>query len=144
MKREIKLIENLINKTKNVNKESKYYALLESLKYSFEQLKEIGANEKVLIFTESARTQQFLYKALKEDGYKDILLFNGSNSNEDSKIIYDEWISQAENADKAKNSRTLNMRSAIIDKFSKTSKILISTEAGAEGLNLQFCSLIIN
>ena len=144
LNREIKLIKDLISKTNNISRESKYYTLLESLKYAFEHLKEIGANEKVLIFTESTRTQEFLYKSLKEDGYEDILLFNGGNKNEESKKIYDEWISKPENADKINNTRSINMRSAIIDKFSKDGKILISTEAGAEGLNLQFCSLIIN
>lgn len=142
--REINLIKELIDKTNNVSKESKYFTLLESLKYAFEHLKEIGANEKVLIFTESTRTQEFLYKSLKEDGYKDILLFNGSNKNDDSKLIYDEWVSRPENSDKVNNARSINMRSAIIDKFSRDGKILISTEAGAEGLNLQFCSLLVN
>lgn len=142
--REIDLIKELIDKTNNVSKESKYFTLLESLKYAFEHLKEIGANEKVLIFTESTRTQEFLYKSLKEDGYEDILLFNGSNKNDDSKLIYDEWISRPENSDKVNNARSINMRSAIIDKFSRDGKILISTEAGAEGLNLQFCSLLVN
>lgn len=144
LEREIALVSELISKTKKISKESKYYALLESLKYSFKHLKEIGANEKVLIFTESTRTQDFLYKALKEDGYDNILLFNGGNKNEDSKKIYDEWLERPENADKKENARSVNMRSAIIDKFSKDGEILISTEAGAEGLNLQFCSLIVN
>ncbi len=141
---EINLIENLITKVDNVKKESKYFTLLESLKYSFSHLKEIGANEKVLIFTESTRTQEFLYKSLKEDGYEDILLYNGSNNTDELNKIYTEWLNRPENVDKKQNDRSMNMRAAIIDKFSKDGKILISTEAGAEGLNLQFCSLIIN
>ena len=36
------------------------------------------------------------------------------------------------------------MRQAIIDYFREEGKILIATGAGAEGLNLQFCSMVIN
>lgn len=142
--REIDLIKNLLEKTKNISKESKYYALLNSLQYSFESLKRIGANEKVLIFTESKRTQDFLYKSLLDDGYKDILLYNGSNNDDVSKKIYDEWINRPENSDKKNNNKSVNMRAAIIDRFKTDGKILIATEAGSEGLNLQFCSLVIN
>lgn len=144
LNREIYLIKNLLEKTKNISKESKYYALLNSLKYSFDFLSDIGANEKVLIFTESKRTQDFLYQSLLEDGYDNILLFNGSNNDEISRNIYDEWINRPENYDKQNNNRSVNMRTAIIDKFKSDGKILIATEAGAEGLNLQFCSLVIN
>lgn len=144
LNREIDLIKDLLIKIQNISKESKYYALLHSLKYSFESLRNLGANEKVLIFTESKRTQDFLYNNLIEDGYNDILLFNGSNNDEISKNIYDEWINRPENTDKQNNNRSVNMRTAIIDKFKTDGKILIATEAGAEGLNLQFCSLIIN
>lgn len=144
LNREIDYINSILSKTKVIKKESKYFALLESLKYSENQLKNLGANNKVLIFTESTRTQKFLYESLMNDGFEDISLFNGSNNDEESNKIYNEWISRPENADKKNNTKSLNMRSAIIDKFSKDGKILIATEAGAEGLNLQFCSMIIN
>lgn len=144
LNKEINYIESMIEKTNNIQKESKYDALLNSLNYSFSHLKDIGANEKVLIFTESRRTQDFLYESLKNDGYEGVLLYNGSNNDNQSKEIYDEWISRPENKDKINNNRNLNMRSAILDKFKTDGTILISTEAGAEGLNLQFCSLVIN
>ena len=141
---EIEYVKSMIKKTDGIKKESKYNALLNSLTYSFSHLKEIGANEKVLIFTESRRTQDFLYEALKCDGYDGVLLYNGSNNDEESKKIYNEWISRPENAEKRTNNKDLNMRSAILDEFKNNGTILISTEAGAEGLNLQFCSLVIN
>ena len=61
-----------------------------------------------------------------------------------AKRIYNEWINRPENAEKSTNNKDLNMRSAILDEFKNNGTILISTEAGAEGLNLQFCSLVIN
>ena len=141
---EIQYVKSMILKADKIKKESKYDALLNSLNFSFSHLKEIGANEKVLIFTESRRTQDFLFEALKEDGYDGVLLYNGSNNDEESKRIYNEWISRPENSEKNTNNKNLNMRSAILDEFKNKGTILISTEAGAEGLNLQFCSLVIN
>jgi hypothetical protein len=41
-------------------------------------------------------------------------------------------------------SKTADMRSALVDYFREQGRIMIATEAGAEGINLQFCSLIIN
>jgi adenine-specific DNA-methyltransferase len=36
------------------------------------------------------------------------------------------------------------MRSALVDYFREQGQIMIATEAGAEGINLQFCSLVVN
>ena len=36
------------------------------------------------------------------------------------------------------------MRSALVDYFREEGQIMIATEAGAEGINLQFCSLVVN
>jgi adenine-specific DNA-methyltransferase len=36
------------------------------------------------------------------------------------------------------------MRSALVDYFREQGRIMIATEAGAEGINLQFCSLVVN
>ncbi|MBQ7798615.1 MAG: DEAD/DEAH box helicase [Clostridia bacterium] len=144
LNQEIEKVKLIIAKAKLVKDESKYGTLKESLAYAFKHLSQLGAEEKVIIFTESRRTQEYLYKSLERDGYDNILLFNGVNNDKISSEIYDEWINKPSNADKVNNTRSVNMRSAIIDKFKESGKILIATEAGAEGLNLQFCSLLIN
>ena len=144
LENEISNLDEIIQMADSVQNESKYYALLDALEYSFEHLKQLGAEEKVLIFTESRRTQDYLYESLKKDGYTDILLYNGSNNSEESKKIYNDWINKEQNQDKVNTNKSINMRSAILDKFKNDGKILIATEAGAEGLNLQFCSLVIN
>ena len=41
-------------------------------------------------------------------------------------------------------SKTADMRSALVDYFRDQGQIMIATEAGAEGINLQFCSLVVN
>lgn len=144
LKSEINNLTNIIQLAQKVKVESKYLALRDAMGYGITFLKELGANEKVLIFTESRRTQNYLYESLIEDGYDEVLLFNGSNNDEISLKIYEEWCKKPENQEKLNNSKSINMRQAIIDYFKEKGKILIATGAGAEGLNLQFCSMVIN
>ena len=141
---EIERIKKIINLAQSIKVESKYIALKEALDYSFKHLRKLSANEKVIIFTESKRTQEFLKKQLIDDGYTGVLTYNGSNADEESRNILKEWENKSGNADKLNNSKTVNMRTAILEKFEQGGSILIATEAGAEGLNLQFCSLVIN
>lgn len=141
---EIERIRAIINQAKSIKTESKYIALKEALEYSFSHLKTLGANEKVIIFTESKRTQDFLRDELIRDGYKGVLTYNGTNADETSRNILKEWESKSGNVEKLSNSKSVNMRVAILEKFEQDGSILIATEAGAEGLNLQFCSLVIN
>lgn len=144
LKKEINNLTNIIQLAQKVKVESKYLALRDAMDYGIKFLKELGANEKVLIFTESRRTQNYLYESLVNDGYDEVLLFNGSNNDEISLKIYEEWCAKPENQEKLNNSKSINMRQAIIDYFRTKGKILIATGAGAEGLNLQFCSMVIN
>lgn len=144
LKKEINNLTNIIQLAQKVKVESKYLALRDAMDYGIKFLKELGANEKVLIFTESRRTQNYLYESLINDGYDEVLLFNGSNNDEISLKIYKEWCAKPENQEKLNNSKSINMRQAIIDCFKTKGKILIATGAGAEGLNLQFCSMVIN
>lgn len=41
-------------------------------------------------------------------------------------------------------SRTADMRAALVDYFREQASIMIATEAAAEGINLQFCSMVVN
>ena len=144
LKAEINNLTNIINEAKSVKIESKYIALREAIDAGFEHLKSLGAEEKILIFTESRRTQEYVYKSLIADGYEGVLQFNGSNNDAKANEIYEEWCALPENKEKLNNSRSVNMRQAIIDRFRTNGKILIATGAGAEGLNIQFCSMVVN
>lgn len=126
-------------------KNSKGEALLTALKKGFEMTAELGAKKKAIIFTESTVTQNYLLKLLSESGYADkIVLFNGSNNDEKSKQIYTAWIKANKDTDKITGSKTADTRAAIIEYFRDEAEIMIGTEAAAEGVNLQFCSLLIN
>ena len=72
------------------------------------------------------------------------VLFNGTNKDDKSKEVYQEWLSKNKYTDKITGSKTADLRAALVEYFKKEAEIMIATEAGAEGVNLQFCSLIIN
>ena len=120
--------------------------LLVALNKGFEKLKEIGGNQKSIIFTESRRTQTYLFELLESNGFKGkVALFNGTNNDEQSKLIYKSWLEQNRNSDKITGSKPVDIRAALVDHFkSDDCQILLATEAAAEGINLQFCSMLVN
>lgn len=145
IKQEIAELEDFAKLATSITHNAKGKALLKALDIAFEKTKELGAAQKAIIFTESRRTQDYLLRLLADSQFADgIVLFNGTNTDERSKNIYRQWIMQHEGTDRVTGSRTADMRSAIVDYFRDHAKIMIATEAGAEGINLQFCSLIVN
>lgn len=128
-----------------IRKNSKAEQLFVALEKGFDELHRLGANKKALIFTESRRTQDFLYNILEARGYKDqVVLFNGVNNDPKSRDIYKTWLERNKNSDKITGSPTADKRAALVDDFKNNATIMIATEAAAEGINLQFCSLIVN
>lgn len=119
--------------------------LFTALDQGFTKLEEVGANKKAIIFTESRRTQEYLFNLLEEQGYKGkVLLFNGSNNDERSRQVYKSYKARHAGSDKLTGSKTADMRQALVEHFRDDAEIMIATEAAAEGINLQFCSMIVN
>lgn len=130
---------------KKIRKNSKAEQLFTALERGFQALESLGANQKVLIFTESRRTQDFVYSLLESRGYANkVVKFNGSNSDSKSKEIYSAYLKKHKGTDVLTGSMTADKRAAIVDYFKDEATIMIATEAAAEGINLQFCSLVIN
>ena len=143
LKREIETVEGFIDKARHIKEESKAKALLIALEQSFDKLREMGANRKALIFTESTKTQAYLREFLEANGYDGkVVLFNGKASEPQTNDIYKRWCEA--HPDKVSGIKAADRRAAIVDYFQNEAEIMIATEAAAEGLNLQFCSLIIN
>ena len=104
-----------------------------------------GGARKAVIFTESVRTQTYLAQLLAEAGFAgQIALMNGSNADPASQTIYAEWKARHTGTDKISGSKSADMKAAIVEAFRDEKTILIATESGAEGINLQFCSLVVN
>ena len=139
---DLQQIYDLANSIKDNNKGE---CLLKALEVGFQKMTELGANRKALIFTESRRTQEYLFELLEANGYKgQIVLFNGSNNDERSKQIYKNWLAVNERTGRISESKSANRRQAIVDYFRNKASIMIATEAASEGINLQFCSFIAN
>ena len=124
---------------------AKGQALLMALGKAFAELERLGAHRKALIFTESRRTQDYLLALLEQSPYAgQTVLFNGTNSSDQATRIYQDWLHRHAGTDRITGSRTADTRAALVEHFKQSASIMIATEAGAEGINLQFCSLVIN
>lgn len=143
LEKEISIIDDFIVKAQAIKNESKTQALIKALKKAFKKLEEQGAEQKALIFTESTKTQTYLRDYLEANGYSGrIVLFNGKASEPQTNDIYKNWCNK--HPDKVSGIKAADRRAAIVDYFQNKADIMIATEAAAEGLNLQFCSLVIN
>lgn len=130
---------------KSIKTNAKGENLLTALKKGFEETEKRGGKRKAVIFTESRRTQDYLFKLLSNNGYaRRIVFLNGSNNDEESKRIYKEWLERHKGEDKISGSRQADIKAAVVEEFKDRASILIGTEAAAEGINLQFCSLLVN
>ena len=116
------------------------------MKRGLAEAKSKGGREKAIIFTESTRTQEYVRSILESIAhYKSkVVLFNGSNNDAKSKEIYQNWLKKHAGTDHISGSKTADMRAALVEYFHDEAIIMIATEAAAEGINLQFCSLVIN
>ena len=119
LEKEIQTIKNLIERAKEIvlaEKEIKLNALKQSLKTLADKYLEME-DKKILIFTESRDTLDYLTKKIRDWGYKTNVIHGGMKLEERVK------------AEKV---------------FKTDTQILVATEAAGEGINLQFCHLMIN
>lgn len=143
--KEIIELEQYRNLARQIKEESKANKLLDALSLSFEKIKALGGKRKALIFTESRRTQYFLKNYLESHGYANkIVCFNGTNTSEETNMIYRLWLQEYAGTSRVSGSTAIDKKQAIVDYFNNNAEIMIATEAGAEGINLQFCSLVVN
>ena len=142
--KEIEELKSYRTLARKIQQNAKGKALLVVLGKAFAKVKRLGGERKAIIFTESCRTQKYLQELLAKEYGGQIVLLNGSNKDSESKRIYQEWLRSHEGSDKISGAKTADMKAAIIEEFKNKAMILISTESGAEGVNMQFCSLLIN
>lgn len=142
---EIDELQLLADQARRIGVDSKSQALLKALEIGFEQMSTTGAARKALVFTESRRTQDYLKAYLESQGYEgQVVLFNGSNGGPESRAIYERWVERNRDTGRVSGSRAVDVRTALIEHFRDDATILLATEAAAEGINLQFCSLVVN
>lgn len=142
---ELQKLKEYADLAKSITNNAKGDNLLIALQKGFDKIEERGGQRKAVIFTESRRTQEYLLRLLTDNGYEgNIVFLNGANSDEISKRIYAEWKERHKSDGVLSGSRQADMKASVVEEFRDRSSILIGTEAAAEGINLQFCSLIVN
>ena len=152
LKREMAELREFHALAKSILKNSKGEVLLTALRNGFSaaakaQTVQGGATlqKKAVIFTESRRTQAYLFDLLNGTEFAGrVMVFNGTNNDPTSKAIYQRWLSQHAGTDRISGSPSADIRAALVENFRDTATILIATEAAAEGINLQFCNLVVN
>lgn len=142
---ERKLLEGIKELAESITHDAKGDHLIKALDEGFKIVTDNKGSRKAVIFTESTRTQEYVLDLLNEGGYKgQVVLLNGSNKDNISKCIYAEWKERHKGDGSITGSRDADMKAAIVEEFRDRASILIGTEAAAEGINLQFCSLVVN
>lgn len=145
MKEEVETLKEFSSLAKSIVRNSKGEVLLTALHRGFDEARKRGSSEKAIIFTESRRTQEYLREILESTEFAGkIVLFNGTNTDPHSKAIYERWLARHAGTDRVSGSPTSDKRAALVDYFRDEAVIMIATEAAAEGINLQFCSLVVN
>jgi superfamily II DNA/RNA helicase len=145
LKAEIEELTRYRDLAASIQTNAKGKALLDSLPGVLEEIVGKGGQRKAVIFTESVRTQGYLRDLLEANGFEgQTVILNGSNSDKDSGAVYRAWLDKHRGTEAVSGSKTADMKAAIVDAFRNDRTILIATESGAEGINLQFCSLLIN
>jgi hypothetical protein len=128
-----------------IGTDTKTTALLQALGVGFKAMAHTGAQRKALVFTESRRTQDYLQRYLQENGYAgQVATFSGTNKGPQAASVYANWLTRNQGTGRISGSRDIDIRAALIEHFRDDATILIATEAAAEGVNMQFCSLVIN
>jgi len=146
---EIDELDRLHAWAQGIGTDTKTTALLQALDVGFNAMADMqtggAAQRKALIFTESRRTQEYLKRFLEQNGHAGkVVLFSGTNSGPEASNIYERWLTANQGTGRISGSRDIDIRTALIEHFRDDADILIATEAAAEGVNMQFCSLVIN
>jgi len=142
---EIEVIKSFISRAKYIKVDGKTKEILKAIETGFAEMEKAGAYRKVIIFTESRKTQDYLKEYFDNNGLKGkVVTFSGTNNSSETQEIYKRWLSENTGSDKVTGSAAVDKRTALLDHFKNNAEVMIATEAAAEGVNMQFCSLLIN
>jgi len=140
---ELTELQHLTARAEAISYNQKGAALLYALPTAFAEAQARGAARKAVVFTESRRTQDYLRLLLEANGYAgEVVCINGSNSDAASQQLYRQW--KQRHPTRVSGAKTADVKAAIVEHFRSSATILLATESAAEGVNLQFCSLVVN
>ncbi|MSP59447.1 MAG: hypothetical protein EXR72_03730 [Myxococcales bacterium] len=140
------LIEHFARRARALPSDAKARAFQEAIRLIVDRGRDGTGSGKAVVFTESITTQDYLKKLLCESGLaeEEVTLFRGTNDSERARAALARWRTEEGATLRALPSRDVQVRLALLHEFRTRSRVLVSTEAGAKGLNLQFCETVIN
>jgi helicase-like protein/SNF2 domain-containing protein len=146
---ELGLVDSFVSRLNALSTDGKALALLDAVRVLGEEAALGQGTGKLVIFTESLTTQDYLQELLIESGLvkeDDVTLFRGQNTSPRAAQALARWEADVGQVlgTSGRPSRDVAVRLALVYEFQHRSRIFISTEAGAKGLNLQFCDTVIN
>lgn len=145
---ELEQVERFAKRSAALPHDSKARCLLDALRVVRDRGASGEGSGRAIVFTESLTTQNYLRELLLENGHpaEDITIFRGNNETPEAAAALDRWEEEVAPSLPPGNrpSREVALRLALVHEFRERSKVFISTEAGAKGLNLQFCDTLIN
>ena len=145
---ELARVEGFVARARSLPNDAKARSFQDAIKVILNLGRSGRGSGKAVVFTESITTQDYLRRLLLDVGLGDeeITLFRGVNDHERGQQALARW--RQEEGSRlphgAKPSREVAVRLALVHEFRTRSKVLVCTEAGAKGLNLQFCETVIN
>src|SRR5208282_1766430 len=145
---ELARVQDFITRARSLPHDAKARSFQEAIRVVLDLGGDGHGSGKAVVFTESITTQEYLRTLLLAIGLRDddITLFRGANDHERAQQAYVRWQKEegARFPPGSKPGREVAVRLALVHEFRTRSKVLICTEAGAKGLNLQFCETVIN
>ncbi|MBL4685113.1 MAG: hypothetical protein JKY37_11030, partial [Nannocystaceae bacterium] len=146
IRQELQRVRDLVTRAESLPRDSKAEQLVRAVRLALTRPTGSG---KAVIFTESITTQEYLRDLLIEAEVvttNDVTLFRGDNRGARANAALARWDKEvgAKMPERTRPSRGVAIRLALVHEFSTRSRVFISTEAGAKGLNLQFCDTLIN
>lgn len=146
---ELRRVDGLVERAKSLADDAKADRLVSAVTSILERARNGEGSGKVVIFTEALSTQDYLRERLVASGLvgeQDVTLFRGQNTGARASEALAHWEDEVGSRQPAavRPSKTVATRLALVHEFQTRSAVFISTEAGAKGLNLQFCENVIN
>ena len=145
---ELARVEALLTRARALPSDAKARSFQEAIRVILDRGRDGSGSGKAVVFTESITTQEYLRTLLLNLGLEDeeITLFRGVNDHARARQAHARWLEEegARLAPGSRPSRDVAVRLALVHEFRTRSKVLVCTEAGAKGLNLQFCETVIN
>jgi hypothetical protein len=145
---ELARVEDFVARAKSLPHDAKARSFQDAIRVILDLGRDGRGSGKAVVFTESITTQEYVRRLLLDIGLpdEDVTLFRGNNDHDRAKQAHARWIEEEGRnlPPGTRPTREVATRLALVHEFRTRSKVLVCTEAGAKGLNLQFCETVIN